>query len=83
MSDSAAIFGGPPLLNSQLEDGAARGDECGAEVRRTVPARGPHRHGQPGSGVVLQQAWNGGAIDQRMSAGGEDDAAALTSVPVE
>src|ERR1700693_5411792 len=35
---------------------------------------------EPGSGAVLQQAWNGRAMDQRQ-AGGEDDAAELPSVP--
>ena len=44
-----------------------------------------HRHEpgdrQPGGGAVLQQAGDGGTVDQRSQAGGEDDAAELPPVP--
>jgi len=52
-----------------------------------IPTSGLHRHepepAQPGSGAVLQQAWDSGAMDQRRQAGGEDDTAELPPVPVE
>ena len=38
---------------------------------------------EPGGGAVLQQAGDGGAVDQGRQAGGEDDAAELSSVPLE
>ncbi len=70
-----------------MEDGAAAGGEAGIPLRGTVPARGIHPDqpgdGQPGGSAVLQQAGNGGGVDQRRQAGGEDDAAELPSVPVE
>ncbi len=51
------------------------------------PPRGVHRdqpgNGQPGDSAILQQAGNGGAVDQRGQAGGEDDAAELPLVPVQ
>ena len=51
------------------------------------PRVGLHRDqpgdGQPGGGAVLQQARDGGAVDQGRQAGGEDDAAELPSVPVQ
>jgi hypothetical protein len=54
--------------------------------RRVVPASGVHRDQpgdpEPGSGAVLQQARDGGAMDQGGEAGGEDDAALLPSVPL-
>lgn len=52
-----------------------------------VPSGRFHRDepgdGQSGGGPVLQQAWNGGAMEQGRQAGGEDDSAELPSVPVE
>src|SRR5579863_7519286 len=51
------------------------------------PAARLHRDqpgdGQPGGGAVLQQAGDGGAVDQGRQAGSEDDEAELPSVPVE
>jgi hypothetical protein len=38
---------------------------------------------EPGGGTVLQQARDGGAMDQGRQAGGEDDTAELSSNPVE
>ena len=75
------------LSGSELEDGPPGGGEGGASPGRVVPASGLHRHepepAQPGGGAVLQQARDGGAMDQRRQAGGEDDTAELPSVPVE
>ena len=36
-----------------------------------------------GGGAFLQQARDGGAVDQRREAGGEDDVTVLLSVPLE
>src|SRR5664280_602034 len=52
-----------------------------------VPPSRIHRDqsgdGQSGGGPFLQQARDGGAMDQRRQAGGEDDAAELPSFPVQ
>jgi len=57
----------------------------GASPRRAVPASGLHRHEPeptgPGGDAVLQQAWDSGAMDQKSQAGGEDDAAVVSSIP--
>jgi hypothetical protein len=75
------------LSSSELEEGPAGGGQSGASPGRAIPTSGLHRHepepAQPGSGAVLQQAWDSGAMDQRRQAGGEDDTAELPSVPVE
>ena len=75
------------LPGGELEDGAASGGEGRASCGGVVPAGGLHRDqpdaAEPGGGAVLQQARDGGAVDQGRQAGGEDDAAELPSVPVE
>ncbi len=54
---------------------------------RVVPARGFHCDGpdpaESSGRSVLQQTGHGRAVDQRRQAGSEDDAAELSSVPVE
>src|SRR5206468_5639070 len=64
-----------------------RSGEDRVPLRGTVSPRWIHRdqpgNRQPCSGAVLQQAGNGGTMDQRRQAGGQDDAAELPSVPVE
>jgi len=64
--------GGPvqerPVPSRQLDDGAAGGGEGGVSLWGTVPPRGLHRDdpgdGGPGGGTILQQAGDGGAVDQ-------------------
>jgi len=60
--------------------------ERGITWRRVVPATRVHRDqsgdAEPGGGVVLQQARDGGAVDQGGEAGGEDDAALLPPFPL-
>src|SRR5208283_4681505 len=75
------------LSSGELEDGAAGGGQGGVSFRRVVPACGIHRdqpgNGQPGGGAVLQQAGDGGSVDQRRQAGSQDHQAELPSVPVQ
>src|ERR1035441_9216175 len=76
-----------PVPGSESEDSASRGSQGGVSFWRVVPSRGVHRDqpgdGQPCSGAVLQQAGDGGAVDQGRQAGGQDDAAELPPVTVE
>src|ERR1019366_4691022 len=75
------------LSSGQLKDGASGGGEDRVPLWRAVPSRGIHRDQpgdrQPGDGAVLQQAEDGGAVDQGRQTGGEDDAAELPPVPVQ
>src|ERR1035441_9209041 len=76
-----------PVPGSESEDSVSRGSQGGVSFWGVVSSRGVHRDqpgdGQPCSGGVLQQAGDGGAVDQRRQAGGQDDAAELPPVPVE
>ena len=61
------------MPGSELEDGAPSGGEGGVSFRGVVASRGMHRDQpgdrQPGGGAVLQQAGNGGTVDQGEQAG--------------
>jgi hypothetical protein len=77
----------PSLSGSKLEDSTTGGGESRVPCWGVVPTSGVHRD-QPGDtelggSAVLQQARDGGAVDQGRQAGGEDDAALLPSVPLE
>ena len=83
--------GGPvqelPVPSGQLAENTASRGKGGVPLRGAVPAGGVHRDepgdGQPGGGAILQQARDGGAVDQRRQAGSEDDAALVPSIPGE
>ena len=81
------VVQGLSLPSGELEDGTAGGGEGGVPLRGVVPTSGVHRDQpgdtEPGGSALLQQARDGGAMDQRRQAGGEDDAALLPSVPLE
>jgi hypothetical protein len=73
------------LRGGELEDGAAGGGEGGVSFSGVVPSRGIYRDQfgdrQPCSGAVLQQARNGGAMDQGRQTSSQDDSAQLPPVP--
>jgi len=83
---AGGLVQGFSLPGRELEDGAAGGSQGRVPLWRAVPSRAVHRDqpgdGQPGGGAVLQQPGDGGTVDQRRQAGGEDDAAELPPVPV-
>jgi len=81
------VVQGLSLSSRQLEDGAAGSGESRVFTLGSVPASGFYRD-QPGGtepdgGAVLQQARDGGAVDQGGQAGGEDDAVVLPSFPLQ
>jgi hypothetical protein len=69
-----------PPFSSYLE-------RCLASLGRVVPKSWLHHPelepAESGGGTVLQQARDGGTMDQRGQAGREDDAAELPSLPLE
>src|SRR5450759_1695771 len=84
---TSGLVQGFSLPGGELGDGAAGGSQGRVPLWGAVPACGIHRDqpgdGQPSGGAVLQQAGNGGAVDQGRQAGGQDDTSELPPVPVE
>jgi len=86
---AGGLVQGFSLPGGQLEDGTAGRGQGGVSFWGVVPSRGIHRHEpgerQPASGAVLQQAGDGGTMDQRRQGvpfgPGEDHAAELPPVP--
>src|ERR1039457_4447175 len=78
---------GPRMSTRELEYGAARGGESGVSLRGVVPPSRIHRDQlrdtQPERSAFLQQARDGRAVDQRGEASGKDDAAELSSFPLQ
>ena len=85
-SQTDRVVQGLSLSGGELEDGTTGSGEGGVPCRGVVSAPGIHRDQsgdtESGGGAVLQQARDGGAVDQGRQAGGEDDAALLPSVPL-
>src|ERR1035437_2620167 len=86
-SQAHRVVQGLSLPSGELEEGATGGGEGGVPLRGVIPTSGVHRDEpgdtEPSGSALLQQARDGGAVDQGRQAGGEDDAAFLPSVPLE
>jgi len=70
-----------------LEDRPTSGGEGGVSCCGVVPTTGVHcdqlGDAESGGGALLQQTRDGGAVDQGRQAGGQDDAAFLSSVSLQ